>query len=63
MHAKAAGSLCAACLTKSKEKSHTLPERFWDAYIQEKRREEFSVRKTKVYAEMLTASQEGKERL
>ena len=63
MHAKAAGSLCATCLTKSKEKPHTLPERFWDAYRQEKRREEFSVRKTKVYAKKPAVSQEGKERL
>ena len=48
-------------MTKSKEKSHTLPERFWDAYRQEKRREEFSVRKTKVYAKKAGCIARGQE--
>ena len=39
MHAKAAESLCAGCLSKSKEKIHAQSERFWSAYRREGRKE------------------------
>ena len=64
MHAKAAESLCAGCLPKSKENCRAHKQSaFWDAYRREERRGSPLCEKPKVYAEMPVASQESKERL
>ena len=62
--AKAAGSLCAACLSKSKEKCRAHKQSTFRALTDGKNAGGSPLcEKPKAYARMLTAPQEGKERL
>ena len=64
MRAKAAESLCTACLTKSKEKSHTHCQNASGTLTDKKNAERSPLcEKPKVYAGMPAVSREGKERL
>ena len=64
MRAKAAESLCAGCLTKSKESCHTRKQNTSGTLTDRENAERSPLcEKPKVYAEMPAVPQEGKERL